>query len=359
MIDEFLTVKGQKKIVKEIFDKFKKDYAISDIKMYPVTASEYLLDNLTFKKFAFGHDSIKSAIEYTKYQSGFFLKSDNLVVVFVDGTNLIRPHIYSALSGESSNYKHRINDYYHNLDNGNYIPSDKEISIAFFIDTVYHELSHILQSKENNGYLNFVKDIEKTIKMYDRPHYNENHDNYLSEIDADMRSIEFTELYLKNYPEIYDKCKDYIDFEKRIRKSTYNTYNFDEFFSKFYLLLHDKNVNKSSLFTLIDRNWYNVFFTESGDFKNVDYILSYLKFHREFNMDIAYSILSSTTFISSIDFSEISEDAVVAIKNIIANKMNESIRKLKQTSSLKFSDIFEYLYRKNDEINERFYPKSK
>lgn len=321
MNDKFFTVKMQKKIVKEIFDEFVSENNITDVKMYPVTVAEYALDSVTSKKYSTDHKNIISAYKYAKENIGFFWPTNNLVVIFTYGKNVVKVEYNNTTSDEN-----HLKD----------LLDDKTITFINFIDTIYHELSHVLQKKKNNPYLNFIKDIEQSIKYSDIFHYNNNHDSYFSEFDANYRAILYTNKYLKKYPDIYNRSKNYINYLIQERKSAYDSYNFDEFFTKFC------RINKEKLFTpkyksIVSSDWFKTFFTPDGSFYDLDYILSYLKNNRnKIDENISYAILSSTEFLSQIDYSDISYDAAVALKQIIEHKLDEYKIKYKITESRKF-----------------------
>ena len=158
-------------------------------------------------------------------------------------------------------------------------------SFAHIIRKIYHEIRHVYQNEKMNNtskYKDFYISLEKVLIKYDTLYYNLKHDFFLTEIDADIYSIEKTEKYLKEKTnEYYEENIPYIDTLKNNTSNRNNLYNEEEIFEKFNFILQGKiKKNKKSSNEALDKTikelkylphnikeTFSIFYNQDGSFK--------------------------------------------------------------------------------------------
>lgn len=111
---------------------------------------------------------------------------------------------------------------------------DKYEYLYNLLTTLYHEYYHRLEyiSEKNNQLDNIKDSIETFIKDNNqlKLYYNY-HDNFNFEINANLYSIKKTEEYLKQYPNVYKKLRNKIEYDKVIYQLNYINYDIQSFFN--------------------------------------------------------------------------------------------------------------------------------
>lgn len=168
----------------------------------------------------------------------------------------------------------------------------------------YHELWHAYREKldyKNNSFYNFIFFIENIIKSYPLDYMTQfdyffHHDEYFSEIEANLYSIKRTEEFIQNNSKFYFENKSYIDKIKDIYSGDYFCYDFLIFFEKFYHLYKNNYKNIPYKNTILE-----IFFDEEANFLDIKQILFN---SRLINLDneIVELILASYSFINKLDF---------------------------------------------------------
>ena len=189
------------------------------------------------------------------------------------------------------------------------------------LNTIHHEFRHSHQREKQASYnlfeRLFISEIETYIMDKDRSHYQNNHDEYLMEIDADLFSVKQTEEFLKKYPEIYDKEKNYMDGVKNFYQFEKINYDSDKIWEKFYQLykVNTENTENNEIINIfINKNTkeYNSI-RDICNNKNIS-LLDEKTFCR---------ILSSKSFLEQINIENLEETEIEILRRTIKYRLEE------------------------------------
>lgn len=163
--------------------------------------------------------------------------------------------------------------------------------IINLIFTSYHEVRHVIQEHfDEYNYDKFLKEMELVYRLDDsNSDYDKNHDEYSSEIGANLYAIGKTKNFLNQYAkDIYNRRYDYLDSLEEKYINDYLTYN------------SLKKVNDSLCVIQKTKNIDSVpvlkyFMNEDGTFKHIKEIINNKDFDK-IDKRIVYSILSSNPY---------------------------------------------------------------
>ncbi len=211
-------------------------------------------------------------------------------------------YIFSNVIDEINhkNYNNPTNSY----DNG----------LAYLINACFHELEHRLQFecpqklRKQTSFSRIMYDIEKIIILFDKEFYNQKHDNFYLEIDADTKGVNNAINFINLFGIDSVNIKYY---ENLITYNKYRALNYDipQFISRF------NNIVKIYPQILKDNRYISneqilSFYDEKGCFKPIDELM------KNTNVLTPY-IISSEMFLKSIDKKTISsEQRQFILKNI-------------------------------------------
>ena len=214
-------------------------------------------------------------------------------------------------------------------------------SIARFIKIYYHEIRHKIQTEKNinlTKYQDFFMNIEKIILSYDNLFYRINHDYFLLEIDAENHALIKTEKYLKEKLNLYEQNKKYLDNLNKTAKLNESLYNQTRIFEKFNFIFQGKikkyskkyhnPLQKTEEEMHLDNNLINVlelFYNQDGSFKSIEDIINNTT---NFDKEIIYTILSSKSFLKSINPNELKEEEIKYLIEALENRNQEEIKRL-------------------------------
>ncbi len=279
--------KEMKKIAYEIISQELKDYSNNeDVYIFPVTTLEYYTQFIArfikvcnTKKIHYSINALIQLIERPFKTSGCHIEmrtNKNLIISIIIFINNLK----------------KINPFFIN-----------------FLATCYHELRHSIQlTFDDYCYPNFLRLIEDLLIAYNFTNYNNNHDNYSTEIGANLYAIIKTEEFLKNkYPDIYE-------LEAQNIKNCENDYKQD------YILFDAVNqmnkalevVNKENLKINDKIPIFNIFVRDDNSFKSIEDMIKNPEFQK-LDKRIIYTILSSNSFLKNIDIQQLSLDELTTL----------------------------------------------
>ena len=160
----------------------------------------------------------------------------------------------------------------------------KKHELAFKVFTFYHETKHLLQDiySKQNIYDWFCNQMCSLCSIDETKYYNDHHDSFYHEIDANLYGIKKTTSFLKRYPKLYEENKEYIE-QLRIQHEFYkNNFDFDTFLAPML-----KSTLKTTYFSSKTREEHR------GDFNNLlnNYIIPDIMHSTDFyKTELLYSI---------------------------------------------------------------------
>lgn len=199
----------------------------------------------------------------------------------------------------------------------------KKVSRTLYhiINTTYHEIWHEIQTTfEKYSYNGFTYDIDTLLRLQSNNDYLIEHAKYSFEIGAHLYATEKTKEYLqKNYPEIYEQEKEYIEAEIQKNKFYYMTYdltdNIELMINTLKLFLRkeakkntekddgpDEISNLEEISPIIP-----IFLNKDLSFKKISEIMSHEKY-KELDKRIVYAFLTSKTFLETINLDTLSDE---------------------------------------------------
>ena len=291
ILNKNLTVKDMKKIVKFIIEEEAKNENI-EIEVLPVTFFEWM-KNVEFT------GSFKS----NNFSDKFFYFLTPLTSFGVSYPNYKKIYIF-------------LN--YFNL--GKLF--NKNITLKNLVHTCYHEFSHIYQKLFLERYLPYqifsLSLIEYSIREYDYEFYKKNWEKMFSELDAEYYAIKKVKTFFKKYPIIYNKIKNNINDKLKLYEFNYINYDFQYLFEKF-LQIYKNNYENFNF----DHIFFDVFLEKNSfEFKSLKNIINdYPEYFKLFYPELFFHIITSTTFLEQLNFTELDKTE----RDIIYNALNFSL----------------------------------
>lgn len=183
---------------------------------------------------------------------------------------------------------------------------DKKHSLVRKIFITFHEIKHLVQETKGyeNMYQEFSDRLSRIYKNTQPSKYFLNHDKFYFEIDANWYAIKKTEVFLKQYPDLYEQNKDYINKLKSKYEFDLNNFDLDETIS-----------------SIIKENIEIETTPKSGELKDKNVIWANLQYALEDSLlqdimdsennigkkELVYSILSNHDYIRSNNLNNLSE----------------------------------------------------
>lgn len=319
-MEERISAKEIKKIIKEITDSESKRYGI-DIKLCPLSFVDIV--NSSFvkgTKYTIVR-RIGDYVEYFNYNGYNDLKGN--AVVFVD--KIADTRIYSNLKDLGELYANEIRydlaQQYNRVlgrnteylrkaaERGNgYIDTyDGALARGLFqvLKTSYHEIRHSVQlTFDRYSYEKFLCDIENFfIKCNLGRDYKHNHDSYSFEIGANLYGTRMAKEYLMNkYPLIYEKDKAVIELIEKRYMNDYLLYNPSYTIDRVLPW-----IKISSVFSNNDKTVNNIspvlsiFLNEDVSFKRPSEVMNDEKY-QGLDKRIVYAMFSSLSFLKELKY---------------------------------------------------------
>lgn len=213
--------------------------------------------------------------------------------------------------------------------------------MTFLIFAAFHELEHLLQLKypeKLRKQFNFSKQMYKLeeiiikISKYDQSisdvNYSEQHDNFLFEIDADIKGVTNALSFVRYY-EINGINNRYLELMKKYNDFRINNYDIPIMISQF------NKIVKKYPEILNNKQWLDCeeltqFYHLDGNLKSIEEIISV-------NSSLLPYFVSSISFLKSINGKKITDYQKKFIYSCLDTVINEHNQK--QKNSGKFLDI--------------------
>ena len=234
------------------------------------------------------------------YNSKFFKENIKLVNNY---TKLLLIKMPLNTIGVTFDDKNTIFIYLNQIKKGKKIPTNKQL--IFILHIIYHEFEHIRQNKlkkfsktELTSTLPLpfehivITIFESIIKKNDYNFYVHNHDEFLTEIDANLYSyIKTKEFLQKNNKELYEKHKNTLDLGIKNEENNLKNYDFNLIFEKFHQIYQNNtDYHHIVLDILYEKN--STKFNSITDITNSPYL----------DKKTVYHILTSRSFLRQLDF---------------------------------------------------------
>ena len=217
----------------------------------------------------------------------------------------------------------------------------KDNGLTFLIFAAFHELEHLLQLKypeKLKKQFNFsrqmykLEDVIIKISKYDQlisdVNYSEQHDNFLLEIDADIKGVTNALSFVRYY-EINGINNRYLELMKKYNDFRINNYDIPIMISQF------NKIVKKYPEILNDKQWLDCeeltqFYHLDGNLKSIEEIISV-------NSSLLPYFVSSISFLKSINGKKITDYQKKFIYSCLDTVINEHNQKQEKLGG--FSDI--------------------
>ena len=217
----------------------------------------------------------------------------------------------------------------------------KDNGLTFLIFAAFHELEHLLQLKypeKLRKQFNFsrqmykLEDVIIKISKYDQlisdVNYSEQHDNFLLEIDADIKGVTNALSFVRYY-EINGINNRYLELMKKYNDFRINNYDIPIMISQF------NKIVKKYPEILNDKQWLDCeeltqFYHLDGNLKSIEEIISV-------NSSLLPYFVSSISFLKSINGKKITDYQKKFIYSCLDTVINEHNQKQEKLGG--FSDI--------------------
>ena len=217
----------------------------------------------------------------------------------------------------------------------------KDNGLTFLIFAAFHELEHLLQFKypeKLRKQFNFsrqmykIEDVIIKISQYDQlisdVNYSEQHDNFLAEIDADIKGV-INSLSFVRYHEINGISNRYFELMERYNDFRINNYDIPIMISQF------NKIVKKYPEILNNKKWLDCeeltqFYHLDGNLKSIEEIISV-------NSSLLPYFVSSISFLKSINGKKITDYQKKFIYSCLDTVINEHNQKQEKLGG--FSDI--------------------
>ena len=287
-----LSYKEMKKIVREIYEEEKEKYDL-DVNVCPITIIEYYSSDIFTKTLKITKDPLITAT-IPFFAGGYNDTSkENIIVVFLS-------HIKKIKKLEK-----------------------KIFTLAEFC---YHELRHQEQKQfDKFSYEGFFGNIDAVLAWDSTLDYLIEHSKYSFEIGAYRYSIQKAKEYLKkNYPELYEQEKEYIEEYEKKYDFYYKTYDAAETIDRLIKALHRKKkyIEKNQGTEKTENYEKNVlpilmiFFNDDLTPKKISDIINNQEFNK-LDRKIIYAFLSSKTFLENICYEELNEEELILLEEAL------------------------------------------
>ena len=318
-MEEIVSAREIKKIIKEITDSESKKYGI-DIKLCPLSFVDIV--NPSFVN-GTKYTLLRRINDYAEYLHYNGYNEKGSAVVFVDRiadtrirsnlkdlgklyANEIRYDLaqqYNRVLGRDTEYLRRIAE----RGNGYFGTYNGAFARELFLvlKTSYHEICHSVQlTFDRYSYERFLCDIENFFIKYNLGRdYKHNHDSYSFEIGANLYGTRMAKQYLmNNYPLIYEKDKEEIELIEQRYMNDYLLYNpsytIDRVLSRIRIngVFSNNNETIKNVSPVL-----SIFLNEDGSFKRPSEVMNDEKYHG-LDKRIVCAMFSSLSFLKGLKY---------------------------------------------------------
>lgn len=233
--------------------------------------------------------------------------------------------------------------------------------------TCYHELRHEQQATTKDkmkdfSYESFMMQISHVCHRIQPGDYRLEHDKYYFEIDADLYAHQKTKEYLmKNYPEVYEQQKEYLDF--LYQKTKFYQMTFDPSFELERALQEMKKYSANKKKELVNKKTItnnrkvaykldsvspilSIFIDKITDekikYKPMKHIMRNPNF-KKLDKRIIYAFFSSKTFLEQLDYNRLTYEELQILKESLEYTMNKYQEQIEIMSQEKEMTLDYYL----------------
>lgn len=190
------------------------------------------------------------------------------------------------------------------------ITKDKEEylwNLAYF---TYHEYKHVLIERDKNFHKNnldsfniMIGYITKTVSDY----YDINHDDFYEEILANKYAIKKVTKFLLKFPNIYKKVYFQLEQERLATEIYYQNYDIQVFLDIISKNLIYTDISKIDLLKKeYPYTFISFLYNKNGTLKDLKKLSKTNNWNNRIPLEVKYLIVSSKTFLASIDYNFIS-----------------------------------------------------
>lgn len=178
----------------------------------------------------------------------------------------------------------------------------------------YHEIRHASQiNYDKYSYDGFIYDMDYFLQKQSTADYHAEHSKYSYEIGANLYgAIKAKEYIQKNYPDLYEQEKEYIEKFEQKQKFYYMTYDasdtIDRMLDAAKTQLKNNNSEEVQNMDKISPV-LGMFLNSDMSCKNINEIITQEKF-KTLDKRIVYAFLSSKTFLENINIEELSDEGL-------------------------------------------------
>lgn len=211
--------------------------------------------------------------------------------------------------------------------------------------TTYHEIKHLLQKTKGkqNLYEMFCTDLCTLYVSKCPKDYDNHHDTFYHEIDANIYGIKKTEEFFKKFPELYDENKDEIEKMKKDYQFDKNNFDFDDFLSGML-----KKPMKIAYTSKID----GIRHKSTFDFLLHNFIIPDIEYSNDpSKKKLLYSIFSNPDYFNTLDFNYLDNGTKKQILMALEWKNEKLINRQRFNNRFLYSGVDSWYKGKIENIN--------
>ncbi len=248
------------------------------------------------------------------------------------------------IKNELIRFKHQVGDYDYTKDEIKIFLSElkavsptKKLYLWELLVTIYHEYNHrLLWSKDQleKNLDNFALILENlTIELTNIYELN-HHDDFKEEIDADVYSLENATSFLKHYPNFYKDLQGYIENDRLKYQIQFVNYDVEQFLN--YITKTIKCfMNKEELFkTGYPYEIIGLLYNKDGSYKDLSQLVKEEEW-TSLDMEVQYTIIASKSYQSELDYSNLSLDELIFIKESLIFVYQKELKRFEQNRILR------------------------
>lgn len=213
----------------------------------------------------------------------------------------------------------------------------------------YHEFMHRiyrLTASDNMDFKNTISSLAIAIKNINPEFYKTKHDDFYEEIIADYYAVFKARQFMNKHPRLIEKLQDISDYYELSTELRLINYDFEQMLNYFV------KTYKTSSLALTDNKLISTFFDENKCYKPLNQIVNSQEFAL-FDDDSKYSILASKSFLTSQDYSKLSEEEIELLIDSINYSYQIELNRALMNENLKEKlETTPYRRRKTNEIEK-------
>ena len=275
-------IQDLKKLLKETFD-FDYEKHKGKVKFFPLTILEWYKSDLLKRQMCLNNSRINISERYKPFHAvGIYFQSQKSIAIFFQQSEISSLLEYTRFTLEEL--------------------------ILYYIEVLFHELEHhyqydsryITRKSTKINLFDFTYDIEHLVMGNNWERYQEHHDEYWIEIDANLYSADRTYTFLKSKGLMTKKIEKNLQKHKNKYLFFLNNYDIHDFFHRIHKIVQDSSKVD------INNYWYLwLLYENSNQFRTIDDI-TYGANKLEMDEEILKYFFSSKDFLESLNFNILS-----------------------------------------------------